>query len=151
MMGRAERGGAGHPIAVEQLQQGSPPSPATKKHVPHQHLSLPHPPQIPKTVSEPELTAVFTPFGEVDQVSILKSRGIHAGCAFVQYKSWSSCEKAIEALHEKMVMPGCEHALVVKFADAKRTDSMPMGAGPRVRASMHTLREAVGWEGMVHL
>lgn len=40
----------------------------------------------------------------------------------MQFRKWASCEAAIEALHEQMVMPGCEHPLVVKFADAKRRD-----------------------------
>lgn len=36
-------------------------------------------PQIPKTAGEPEILAVFAPFGEVEQINILKSKGIHAG------------------------------------------------------------------------
>lgn len=74
---------------------------------------------------------VFSKFGVVENINILKSRGIHAGCAFVQFAKWTSCEAAIEALHEKMVMPGCEHTLVVKFADAKRSDAPGPGVGRR--------------------
>ena len=155
--------------------------------------------QIPKTASEAEVMEVFAPYGEVESVAILKSKGLHAGgcsrsgggrvasgrrggpnccrtsgvrgaavcaawtpasgpaprptsllpsslcslptpfssllsphavaaadaagCAFVQFKKWASCEAAIAALHEQVVMPGCEHPLVVKFADAKRSDN----------------------------
>lgn len=82
--------------------------------------------QIPKTAGEAEVLAVFAPFGEVQSVNILKSKGIHAGCAFVQYASWTACEGAIEALHERLVMPGCEHPLVVKFADAKKMEAAPL-------------------------
>ncbi len=35
--------------------------------------------QIPKTAAEQDLLTVFTPFGEVESVNILKSKGLHAG------------------------------------------------------------------------
>jgi hypothetical protein len=41
----------------------------------------------------------------------------------VQYNSWAACEAAIEALHDKVTMPAAEHPLVVKFADAKKSDT----------------------------
>lgn len=41
----------------------------------------------------------------------------------MQYSSWAACEAAIEALHDKTTMPGAEHPLVVKFADAKKSDA----------------------------
>ncbi|KAL6774510.1 CRB3 [Auxenochlorella protothecoides x Auxenochlorella symbiontica] len=101
--------------------------------------------QIPKTASEAEVAAVFAPYGEVQGVSILKSKGIHAGCAFVQLTTWAACEAAIEGLHEQRVMPGCEHALVVKFADAKRLDGM---AG-KARAQGLNLLGMLGHPGML--
>lgn len=79
--------------------------------------------QIPKTSTDQDILAVFGPFGEVEQINILKSKGVHAGCAFVQFNSWAACEAAIEALHDKTTMPGAEHPLVVKFADAKKSDT----------------------------
>jgi len=83
--------------------------------------------QIPRTATEEHLQEVFQPFGEVEHINVLESRGSHAGCAFVQYTSWAACEAAIDALHDKRVMPGGEHPLVVKFADAKRADLPPSG------------------------
>lgn len=79
--------------------------------------------QIPRTSTEQDILALFAPFGEVESINILKSKGVHAGCAFVQFSSWASCEAAIEALHDKSTMPGAEHPLVVKFADAKKSDT----------------------------
>ena len=81
--------------------------------------------QIPKSATEAELREVFEAHGEVEHINILESRGVHAGCAFVQYTRWAACEEAIAALHERCVMPGCDHALVVKFADAKRSEGAP--------------------------
>ncbi|PRW59813.1 CUGBP Elav-like family member 2 isoform X2 [Chlorella sorokiniana] len=86
--------------------------------------------QIPKTSTEADVLSVFAPFGEVESVNILKSKGVHAGCAFVQFSSWASCEAAIESLHDKSTMPGAEHPLVVKFADAKKSDTQGL-LGPK--------------------
>lgn len=36
---------------------------------------------------EADVLAVFAPYGEVEQVNILKSKGVHAGCAFVQVRA----------------------------------------------------------------
>lgn len=153
--------------------------------------TLPHA-QIPKTCTEADVLSVFAPFGEVETVNILKSKGVHAGCAFVQvrrqrlgqgqllvgrrlrprwrlagavepvllcrrapailppsfppsqppplspstlpqFSSWASCEAAIEALHDKSTMPGAEHPLVVKFADAKKSDTQGLLGPKRVR------------------
>ena len=35
--------------------------------------------QIPKTSTEQDILAVFAPYGEVEQINILKSKGVHAG------------------------------------------------------------------------
>lgn len=51
----------------------------------------------------------------------------------VQFSSWASCEAAIEALHDKSTMPGAEHPLVVKFADAKKSDTQGLLGPKRVR------------------
>lgn len=42
-----------------------------------------------------------------------------AGCAFVVYDRWSSCEAAIAGLNGKTHLEGAKMPLVVKFADAK--------------------------------
>ena len=97
--------------------------------------------QIPKAATEADVAAVFAPFGEIQQINILKSKGIHAGCAFVQLASWAACEAAIDALHEQRVLPGCEHPLVVKFADAKRPDNLA--------AKQHRSISLLGLNGML--
>lgn len=106
--------------------------------------------QIPKTADEAEVLAVFAPYGEVESVNILKSKGLHAGCAFVQFKRWSSCEESIAALHEQLVMPGCEHPLVVKFADAKRSDNPALKAGRGVGPTALGLMPGLGMPGPMH-
>lgn len=79
--------------------------------------------QIAKNTTQEELLDIFNKHGEVEHINVLDSKGVHVGCAFVQYTSWAACEAAIDALHEKFTMSGCDHPLVVKFADAKRPDS----------------------------
>lgn len=57
------------------------PAPTSHTHAPHWPF-----PQIPKTSTEADVLSVFAPFGEVESVNILKSKGVHAGCAFVQVR-----------------------------------------------------------------
>jgi hypothetical protein len=65
----------------------------------------------------------------------------------VQYSTWAACEAAIEALHDTATMPGSEHPLVVKFADAKKNDAglMPkrvrrsLGVGSSIIPCLHVV------------
>ncbi len=91
--------------------------------------------QVPRGATEAALRAVFAAHGEVESVNLLESKGARAGCAFVQYARWASCEAAIAALHERAALPGGEHALVVKFADAKRAEAPLDGAAGAAPAS----------------
>lgn len=61
----------------------------------------------------------------------------------VQFSSWASCEAAIEALHDKSTMPGAEHPLVVKFADAKKSDTQGLLGPKRVSRRLNLS----SWEG----
>lgn len=62
--------------------------------------------QLPFTISEPELTELFQPFGELQEVTIIRDRftGQHRGCAFVTFKQQSAADKAIDAFHNKKTL-----------------------------------------------
>jgi hypothetical protein len=62
----------------------------------------------------------------------------------VQYSTWASCEAAIEALHDKTTMPGAEHPLVVKFADAKKSDAGLLQKRVRPKAALGRLPRSLG-------
>lgn len=81
--------------------------------------------QLPKSLSNEEVTGLFAQFGEIDVVNVLRPKNSQAGCAFVLYKKWASCEAAIHALHDKRPFhPASDHPLVVKFADVSKKNEL---------------------------
>eukprot|EP00210_Caulerpa_lentillifera_P006666 g6369.t1 len=74
--------------------------------------------QVPKTIEDEEVRALFEPFGEINEFHISR-KGSVSGCAFVKFSLWSEAENAMEALHGRHTLPGAKNPLVVKFADAK--------------------------------
>lgn len=76
---------------------------------------------ISKQATEDDVVSMFSPFGEVEEQSILKdSSGTSKGCAFIKYKSAKDCHKAIRSMHHSLTMQGCSSPLVVKWADTDK-------------------------------
>lgn len=72
---------------------------------------------LPKAVGEGELRNMFSPFGELKEIHIIRGPdGNSKGCAFVKYVEHESAIIAIERLHET-VPTASTRQLVVKFAD----------------------------------
>ncbi|CAM9430719.1 unnamed protein product, partial [Ectocarpus sp. 12 AP-2014] len=93
----------------------------------------------PKSAYEEDYRAVFEPFGTPIDIYVIRDRnGFSKGCAFVRYESVRSASDAIEALHDKHIMPGGFRTLVVTVADDRR--------GPQTSAvgTTTTRRDAVG-------
>jgi len=62
---------------------------------------------IARDLDEPGLRAMFEPFGEIDDLTILKNpEGVSRGCAFVKFQSAADATSAIEALHHSKTMEG---------------------------------------------
>jgi len=76
--------------------------------------------QVPKDWEEKELMQIFTPFGQIYELSILRDKytGLHKGCAFLTYARKMAALNAQNNLHEKRILPGMNHPLQVKPADA---------------------------------
>lgn len=75
----------------------------------------------PKSAYEEDYRAVFAPFGTLIDIYVIRDRnGFSKGCAFVRYESVKSASDAIEALHDKHIMPGGFRTLVVTIADDRR-------------------------------
>ena len=75
----------------------------------------------PKSAYEEDYRAVFAPFGTPIDIYVIRDRnGFSKGCAFVRYESAKSASDAIEALHDKHIMPGGFRTLVVTIADDRR-------------------------------
>jgi len=74
--------------------------------------------QVPSSLTEEELRKVFSSFGEVKEVTILKDRrtGTHRGCGFVTFSNKSEANAAIEALHDKVKLTGAKREMIVRPA-----------------------------------
>ncbi|CAM9667046.1 unnamed protein product [Ascophyllum nodosum] len=77
---------------------------------------------LPHDADDMTLTAVFSRFGEITEIYCMRNPdGTPKGCAFVKFATRSAAIAAIEALHEKCTMDGATRAMVVKFADMKKS------------------------------
>ena len=76
---------------------------------------------MPRSASEPDVGAVFSRFGEIREIYIIRDQdGASKGCAFLKFKNRSSALAAIRELNDKYTMEGAPRPLIVKFADNKR-------------------------------
>lgn len=76
---------------------------------------------LSKTLTEEDVRALFSPYGIVEDVSILRNAdGKSKGAAFVRMSSRVQALQAITALHHSQTMPSCSAPLVVKVADTEK-------------------------------
>lgn len=83
---------------------------------------------LPKTYCESDLNDMFSVFGDLKEIHIIKSQdGSPKGCAFVKYFVKDAAAAAIEALNET-IPQGATRPIVVKFAETKkiRSDTFPV-------------------------
>ncbi|KAL3517502.1 hypothetical protein ACH5RR_020091 [Cinchona calisaya] len=77
--------------------------------------------QVPKDMTEAQLTAMFEEFAIVDEVNIIKDKTTRAsrGCCFVICPSRQEADKAVTACHNQKTLPGASSPLQVKYADGE--------------------------------
>ncbi|XP_049696260.1 CUGBP Elav-like family member 3-B isoform X2 [Helicoverpa armigera] len=76
---------------------------------------------LSKQQTEEDVRQLFTPFGTIEECSILRGPdGASKGCAFVKFSSHQEAQAAITSLHGSQTMPGASSSLVVKFADTEK-------------------------------
>ncbi|XP_047326937.1 RNA-binding protein BRN1 [Impatiens glandulifera] len=76
---------------------------------------------LPKNVSETELSSLFSQYGTIRDLLILRgSQQTSKGCAFLKYETKEQALAAIEALNGKHKMEGSAIPLIVKWADTEK-------------------------------
>lgn len=75
---------------------------------------------LPKNASEADLTAVFSPFGVIKELTVIKGSQASKGCAFLKYDTKDQALAAIKALNDIYKMEGSTTPLVVKWADTEK-------------------------------
>ncbi|QCD98302.1 CUG-BP- and ETR3-like factor [Vigna unguiculata] len=69
-----------------------------------------------KEASKKEIEEIFSPYGHVEDIFIATSRGY----AFVKFSNREMALAAIKGLNRTFTMRGCDHPLIVRFADPKK-------------------------------
>ncbi|KAF3587361.1 hypothetical protein F2Q69_00025734 [Brassica cretica] len=76
---------------------------------------------LPKNVSEAEVLSLFSKYGTIKDVQILRgSLQTSKGCVFLKYESKEQAVAAMVAINGKHIMEGSNVPLVVKWADTER-------------------------------
>eukprot|EP00890_Picochlorum_soloecismus_P000225 jgi/Picsp_1/1202/NSC_04683-R1_elav-like family member 4 len=75
--------------------------------------------QLPKSIREEQMREWFSQFGDIEEASMLYKNNQFAGCGFVQYSSWASCDAAISQTRGRVVFDSEKEQrshVVVKYA-----------------------------------
>eukprot|EP00112_Aurelia_sp_Birch-Aquarium-sp1_P003537 Seg1395.2 transcript_id=Seg1395.2/GoldUCD/mRNA.D3Y31 product="CUGBP Elav-like family member 2" protein_id=Seg1395.2/GoldUCD/D3Y31 len=76
---------------------------------------------LSKHTTEEDLKLMFSPFGTIEEVTVLKnSCGSSKGCAFLKFSTRLQAQNAIIKMHNSTTMEGCSSPIVVKIADSER-------------------------------
>jgi len=77
---------------------------------------------LARTATEEEVRALVSPYGQVEEVYIMKDKatGQSKGCSFVKFCNKESASAVIDALHQKVTMPGSHQPIIAKWADAPK-------------------------------
>lgn len=76
--------------------------------------------RIGKYATDTDISELFSQYGSLEFVNVIRTKTGAAGCAFVQFSRWKDAEEAIRGLHESYIMHGCKQPMIVKFANAPR-------------------------------
>jgi CUG-BP- and ETR3-like factor len=77
--------------------------------------------QLPNFMWETELRQLFSPYGSIIEIKVLKDKetGMHKGCGFLTFGSKEEANAAIEAIHNKTTYPPAKNPIQVKIADGE--------------------------------
>ncbi len=75
---------------------------------------------LSRKAGEAEVRELFLPYGEIREIYMIRNTDGSSKCAaFLRYMKREAAYKAIESLHNNIVMEGAARPLIVKFADNK--------------------------------
>ncbi|XP_075224093.1 CUGBP Elav-like family member 1 isoform X4 [Lycorma delicatula] len=87
--------------------------------------------QIPRTMDENDLTKMFSEFGRVHQINVLRDKvtGQSKGCCFVTFYTRKSALEAQNALHNIKTLAGMHHPIQMKPADSENRNERKLFVG----------------------
>ncbi|GAB67191.1 RNA-binding protein [Plasmodium cynomolgi strain B] len=94
---------------------------------------------LPKSITEESVKEMFSPYGSVEEVFIMKdnSTGLGKGCSFVKFAYKEQALYAINSLNGKKTLEGCARPVEVRFAEPKsaKQTQIPMTLQPMQNAA----------------
>jgi len=76
---------------------------------------------LSRKATESDVRELFAPYGDIQEIYMIRNPDGSSKCAaFLRYMKRDSALKAIENLHNNIVMDGSARPLIVKFADTKQ-------------------------------
>eukprot|EP00521_Asterionellopsis_glacialis_P006702 CAMPEP_0195287648 /NCGR_PEP_ID=MMETSP0707-20130614/4623_1 /TAXON_ID=33640 /ORGANISM="Asterionellopsis glacialis, Strain CCMP134" /LENGTH=491 /DNA_ID=CAMNT_0040347423 /DNA_START=87 /DNA_END=1562 /DNA_ORIENTATION=+ len=76
---------------------------------------------LSRKATETDVRELFAPYGDIQEIYMIRNPDGTSKCAaFLRYMKRESALKAIENLHNNIVMDGSARPLIVKFADTKQ-------------------------------
>ncbi|XP_064629019.1 CUGBP Elav-like family member 2 isoform X5 [Lineus longissimus] len=102
--------GMTHPIQMK-------PADSEKRNVEERKLFVG---MVAKKCGENDIRMLFSPFGAIEECTILRENEQSKGCAFVTFANKQSAQNAIKAMHHSQTMDGCRSPIVVKIADTQK-------------------------------
>uniref|UniRef100_A0A1B6F3I1 RRM domain-containing protein n=1 Tax=Cuerna arida TaxID=1464854 RepID=A0A1B6F3I1_9HEMI len=87
--------------------------------------------QIPHTMDENDLIKMFSEFGRVHQINVLRDKitGRSKGCCFVTFFTRKAALDAQNALHNIKTLPGMHHPIQMKPADSENRNERKLFVG----------------------
>ncbi|XP_073990737.1 CUGBP Elav-like family member 1-B isoform X5 [Rhodnius prolixus] len=87
--------------------------------------------QVPRSMDEVELTKMFSEFGRVHQINVLRDKvtGQSKGCCFVTFYTRKAALDAQNALHNIKTLPGMHHPIQMKPADSENRNERKLFVG----------------------
>uniref|UniRef100_A0A1B6DZT0 RRM domain-containing protein n=1 Tax=Clastoptera arizonana TaxID=38151 RepID=A0A1B6DZT0_9HEMI len=87
--------------------------------------------QIPRTMDENDLTKMFSEYGRIHQINVLRDKvtGQSKGCCFVTFYTRKAALEAQNALHNIKTLPGMHHPIQMKPADSENRNERKLFVG----------------------
>lgn len=93
---------------------------------------------ISKSTDENDLREMFSEFGSIDSITVLKDNGASKGCAFIKFETRLQAQNAIKQMHHSKTMEGCRAPIVVKLADSEKDKLKKKNQGMGIAAAAST-------------
>jgi len=101
---------------------------------------------LQRSLGEEDIKLMFSQFGTIEEVTVLRANGVSKGCAFVLFETRQQAHNAIKTMHHSQTMDGCSSPMVVKLADSEKDkmNKQMFNRGAAVPSALTSLSGSLG-------